>query len=62
MGVIKECGGKMWMGERRDIAFVQRRATKSLIHYQVNGTEPVKTFSSHFAITMKLGHHKGFKS
>jgi hypothetical protein len=61
MGVIKECGGKMWMGERKDISFVHRTFSL-LIHHQVNGTEPVKTSLSHFAITMKLGHHKGFKS
>jgi COP9 signalosome complex subunit 2 len=24
MGVIKECGGKMWMGERKDISFIHR--------------------------------------
>ena len=60
MGVIKECGGKMWMGERRDIAFIHRISNSSI--HQVNGTEPAKTSLSHFAITMKLGHRKGFKS
>lgn len=24
MGVIKECGGKMWMGERKDTSFAHR--------------------------------------
>ena len=30
MGVIKECGGKMWMGERKDISFIHR--TSNLLY------------------------------
>jgi hypothetical protein len=54
--VVGRCG---WVNVK---IFHLFRTFNLLNHQQVNGTEPVKTSLSHFAITMKLGHHKGFKS
>lgn len=60
MGVIKECGGKMWMGERLlSVSHLEYSIKAS--NFQVNGTEQAKISLSLSAITMKLGHLNEFK-
>ena len=62
MGVIKECGGKMWMGERELIGFSlvswrYIRATK-----QVIGLVPLRISLIRSRTTMKLVLLNGYKS
>lgn len=60
MGVIKECGGKMWMGERM---FIWLGFLSGIIQsYQVSGIELAKIFSSHSAIMMKRARPSEYKS
>lgn len=60
MGVIKECGGKMWMGEREFkcyffITSFSERAD------QDNGTERARISSSPSAIMTRRVHHSAYK-
>jgi hypothetical protein len=62
MGVIKECGGKMWMGERE-----KNSQHTSFYHLlisilQANGIEQAKISLSRSATTTKLVRHKESKS
>jgi len=61
MGVIKECGGKMWMGERMHFHSVIS-INPNLPPVKVNGTGQARISLSPFGTTTKLDPLKEFKS
>lgn len=62
MGVIKECGGKMWMGERMQLHSLIGTKFQTSHPNKVNGTGQAKISLSPSGTTTKLDPPKEFKS
>jgi hypothetical protein len=61
LGVIKECGGKMWMRESERL-FEQMEVIRLISMAQNNGNVPQKTSSSHSTTTTRQVHHSVYRS
>jgi len=61
LGVIKECGGKMWMRESESVS-ERPKVIRLISTSQNNGSAPPKTSSPHSTTTTRQVHHSVYRS